>query len=269
MNIEDIDKIMGITPFLGDGLIPSDGKTFSMRRKPQRDETIEPKTEADAWYADAMEFLEKGNEVVGLYLLEEAYKMGSDEAGNQLALGKTYGWFGERDFKGAADIFRALAKKGNPNAMNNYAIALYQGLGVRQDLRWAEYWLKKAISKGNLCAAAMYGQLIVNGDLPAHSAEEGVALLFWAADYGASGAMNDLGLCYEEGTGIGRDGKKAFDWFMKAVKYGDGACAEFNISRCYRYGIGVEADDDTAEAWEHLAVEHGFDIETYNWRYDL
>lgn len=122
----------------------------------------------------------------------------------------------------------------------------------------------KAIEKGNLCAAATYGQLIIENVYPKQSKCLGLWLLFWAADNGVASAMNDIGLCYEEGVGMHVDYKKAFEWFKKAVDYGGGACAEFNLSRCYRYGLGEEIDYEQADAWQNLAIEHGFDIDAYN-----
>ena len=68
-----------------------------------------------------------------------------------------------------------------------------------------------------------------------------------AADNGNAGAMNELGLFYEEAFSMVRDRGKAYEWFKKSVDNGGGACAEFNLSRCYRYGIGIEENDETAD----------------------
>ena len=81
--------------------------------------------------------------------------------------------------------------------------------------------------------------------------------------------MNDLGLSYETGCLVNKNLKRAYEWFMKSVEHGGGACAEFNVSRCYRFGLGVEVDEEKADAWQNLAIEHGFDIEAYNNLYDL
>lgn len=111
---------------------------------------------------------------------------------------------------------------------------------------------------------ATYGQLNIENVYPKNSKSLGLWLLFWAADNGVAQAMNDIGLCYEEGQGMHVDYDKALEWFKKSVEFGGGACAEFNVSRCYRYGLGVEVDKDKADAWQNLAIEHGFDIDSYN-----
>lgn len=81
-----------------------------------------------------MRLLKKGDIQNGRRLLEEAYKMGNLEAGNSLALGLKHGWFGDRDYETAAKIFRKLAHKGESNAMNFYAFAYKDGLGVKKSI---------------------------------------------------------------------------------------------------------------------------------------
>ena len=269
MNTKDVNRILGIHPDLVDREFPSDGRTFHLMNDPDWPFGDLPMDEAEKRYADGMELLSKGDIQNGRRLLEEAYKMGNRDAGNNLGLGLTHGWFGERDYGTAVKIFRKLAHKGERNAMNNYAFAYKDGLGVKKSMYWAEFWLLKAIERGNLCAAATYGQLIIEDVYPKQSKSLGLCLLFWAADNGVATAMNDIGLCYEEGIGMHVDYKKAFEWFKKAEDYGGGACAEFNLSRCYQYGLGVEIDYEKADAWRNLAIEHGFDIDAYNKAYDL
>ena len=264
MNIKDVNRILGIHPALVDRELPSDGRTFHLMSDPDLPFEDLPMDEAELRFSDGMRLLKKGDIQNGRRLLEEAYKMGNLEAGNCLALGLKHGWLGDRDYETAAKIFRKLAHKGESNAMNFYAFAYKDGLGVKKSIYWSEFWLLKAIEKGNLCAAATYGQLIIENVYPKQSKSLGLWLLFWAADNGVASAMNDIGLCYEEGVGMHVDYKKAFEWFKKAVDYGGGACAEFNLSRCYRYGLGEEIDYEQADAWQNLAIEHGFDMDAYN-----
>lgn len=264
MNTKDLDRILERNSDLVDREFPMDGRTCHMMNAPCRPAGYEPEDEAGVMYADGMEFLERGDIQTGRWLLEEAYKAGNLKAGNSLALGLSYGWFGERDEKAATSLFRKLSHKGERNAMNNYAYAYLHGLGVKKNLYWAEFWFQRAIAEGNLCAAATYGQLNIENVFPKNSKSLGLWLLFWAADNGVAQAMNDIGLCYEEGQGMHVDYDKALEWFKKSVEFGGGACAEFNVSRCYRYGLGVEVDEDKADAWQNLAIEHGFDIDSYN-----
>ena len=269
MKTKDLDLIMERNPDLGDRGFQSDGRSFTLMSKPTDLKDFKPANKADRLYAKGYRYLTQGKPKLAKHFLEIAYEMGNFGAGNDLAYGLSHGWFGERDQKTATKIFKSLAEKGDPNAMNNYAFSCLLGRGVKKNLEEAESWMWKAIWKGNIHAAASYGQLVLENTFTKYSMTMGLWLCFWAADYGESGAMNDIGLCYEEGMGVKRDFDKAFEWFKKSVDHGGGACAEFNVSRCYRYGLGVEADDAKAEAWQNLAIEHGFDIKAYNNLYDL
>jgi serine/threonine protein kinase len=41
-----------------------------------------------------------------------------------------------------------------------------------------------------------------------------------AADQGQADAQNSLGVCYENGTGVGQDAQKAVEWYQKASEQG-------------------------------------------------
>ena len=269
MNIIDLDLILDRKTDLGDRGFQSDGRTTSLMSRPRELKGFEPKNEGEYMYKEAYSFLADDNPVMGRHFLEKAYELGNFAAGNDLAYGLCHGWFGERDYNTATKIYRKLARKGDPDAMNNYAFSYLLGTGVKKNLRLAEFWMWKAIWKGNIHAAASYAQLVLENTFSKISKSLGMWLCFWAADNGESGAMNDLGLSYETGFMVKKDLKKAYEWFMKSVEHGGGACAEFNVSRCYRYGLGVEEDERKADAWQNLAIEHGFDIEAYNNLYDL
>ena len=269
MDIKDFNRIMEINPDRIDRSFQSDGRTFHIVNEPSAPKRSDSESESEQWYHDGLEYLAKGNIDVGRYLLEEAYKMGNQSAGNDYAYGLSHGWFGKRDHETAVKIFRKLARNGNRNAMNNYAFAYLDGLGVKKNLRLAKFWLTRAIENGNMDSAVSYAQLVFDRVFPSGSWSFALWLCFWAADNGHPGAMNEIGLFYEETFGAFKDYEKAYEWFKKSVEYGGGACAEFNVSRCYRYGLGVEEDDETADAWQNLAIEHGFDIDAYNKLYDL
>ena len=269
MKIKDLDLIMERNPDLGDRGFQSDGRSYTMMSKPTELKDFKPTNKAERLYAKGRSYLVQGKPKMARHFLEIAYEMGNFGAGNDLAYGLSHGWFDNRDQKTSTKIFEKLALSGDRDAMNNYAFSCLEGRGTKKDVEKAEYWMWRAVIKGNIHAAASFGQLIFEGTFTEHSIDEGLRLCFWAADYGESGAMNDIGLCYEEGVGLRRDFDKAFEWFKKSVEHGGGACAEFNVSRCYRFGLGVEVDEEKADAWQNLAVEHGFDIEAYNKRYDL
>ena len=114
-------------------------------------------------------------------------------------------------------IFRKLARQGDRDAMNNYAFAYLNGLGVKKNTHLAKFWLMKAIEKGNMDSAVSYAQLVFGGVFPRENWNLSVWLCFWAADNGNAGAMNELGLFYEEAAGMLKNYDKAFEWFKKSA----------------------------------------------------
>lgn len=168
---------------------------------------FEPKNEGEYMYKEAYGFLANDNPVMGRHFLGKAYELGNFAAGNDLAYGLCHGWFGERDYDTATKIYRKLARKGDPDAMNNYAFCYLLGTGVKKNLRLAESWMWKAIWKGNIHAAASYAQLVLENTFSKISKNLGMWLCFWAADNGESGAMNDLGLEYLAARGFSPGGE--------------------------------------------------------------
>lgn len=56
---------------------------------------------------------------------------------------------------------------------------------------------------------------------------------------GDTKAMNNLGVCYEGGTGVKVSLELAFEWYMKAAELDD-VYGCFNVGECYFHGKGVE-----------------------------
>ena len=56
---------------------------------------------------------------------------------------------------------------------------------------------------------------------------------------GDTKAMNNLGVCYERGTGVKVNLEMAFEWYMKAAEQGD-VYGCFNVGECYYHGKGME-----------------------------
>ena len=65
---------------------------------------------------------------------------------------------------------------------------------------------------------------------------------------GDTKAMNNLGVCYERGTGVKVSFELAFEWYMKAAEQGD-VYGCFNVGECYYHGKGVEQDVRLAFEW--------------------
>ena len=73
---------------------------------------------------------------------------------------------------------------------------------------------------------------------------------------GDTKAMNNLGVCYERGTGVKVSFELAFEWYMKAAELGD-VYGCFNVGECYYQGKGVEQDAVKAFEWYMKAADKG------------
>ena len=215
------------------------------------------KDQADCLYAYSMYFLIDGHIDEGKRKLEESFKMGNQRAGQALEYGYGAGWFGKRDYEEQIKIIRKLIRKKNGEAMNDLAIAYSYGLGVKKSNRWYVYWLKQAMEHKCLAAFENLALYYIFEEKGRPNLRQGIEYAKFAVYRGGEQAMNTLGLCYEEGVGVEKDGKKAFELFSQAVKNGASGFAEHHLARCYRKGIGTEIDLEKAEAFEKLAIEHG------------
>ena len=68
--------------------------------------------------------------------------------------------------------------------------------------------------------------------------------------------MNNLGVCYKNGTGVEKDARQEVEWYRKAAELGS-AAAMNNLGVCYENGTGVEKDARQALSWYDKGAESG------------
>jgi GYF domain 2/Sel1 repeat len=83
-----------------------------------------------------------------------------------------------------------------------------------------------------------------------------VESLLRAANQGVAEAQNDLGIMYENGSGVAQDYPTAVAWYHKAADQGF-AIAQYNLGTMYEYGEGVPKDDAEAVRWYRKAADQG------------
>ena len=236
--------------------------SHAMLIPPHKVEEFEQEEETEVLYARAMELISDGKPLEGKEYLEEAYDLGSFKAGKTLSYGLSAGWFGVQDYKASLIILWNLVERGHAGAMNDIGFAYMHGLGLRKSMRWAIYWFEKSAKGGCPDAMGNLADIYLFSNDKYQNIERGLLYAFMGADLDNEMAMNELGLCYEDGIGMPIDYVNAFKWFSKAVENGAGACAEHNLARCYRRGRGTSVDKEKAKELEALAVEHGYPKET-------
>lgn len=77
-----------------------------------------------------------------------------------------------------------------------------------------------------------------------------------AALMGDGEAMRRVAVCYQTGTGVGKDLEQAIIWYGKAARAGN-VEADFDIGTLYRDGIGFPQDFSEAAYWFRKAARNG------------
>ena len=76
------------------------------------------------------------------------------------------------------------------------------------------------------------------------------------AEQGNARAQHNLGVMYDNGTGVPENDTEAVKWFRLATAQGH-ARAQHNLGLMYANGTGVPPDDVLAYAWLNLAAAQG------------
>lgn len=117
-----------------------------------------------------------------------------------------------KDYATALAIFRGLAEQGDAEAQFQLARMHGDGLGVVEDMRDAERWLREAAKQGHVEAQGQLGLLLVTDPAVTQpEAEEGLALLRKLAAQGDTNAMALLYLVHTNDPRF-RDPAEAQRW---------------------------------------------------------
>ena len=182
------------------------------------------------------------------------------------------------------------AAKGNAEAQFNTGIAYLRGIGVHKDSAKALDWFQAAAAQGHIRAAAQLAALYVIGSDVRRDDVAGLTWTFIARSLGAA-SYNDetletlltkdqvaqaerkavewyrahtanpaiayvLASHYYEGTGIEKDDKEAFRWYLDAARKGY-AEAQLQAGAKYLYGRGVPKNESEALIWFRRGAERG------------
>ncbi len=174
----------------------------------------------------------------------------------------------------ALKIYAELAK--NEDAFSAYRIgmAYLEGKGVTKSAESAFSWLNKALSYGSIDAMNRFryigtksktdarttpmiytiGEELLNSDHP----KDAIIYLEIAANEGNLKAYQLLVKAYDQGIGVLRDAKKAFDYCLKASELGD-AYSMFQLAEKYEQGLGVDSSFVKAATWYESSKNAGYE----------
>jgi len=116
--------------------------------------------------------------------------------------------------------------------------------------------LKKLAEQGDVNAQYNLGVMYNNGTGVEQNFKEAVKWYRKAAEQGQVYAQSNLGVIYAKGQGVDQDFKEALKWWQKAADQGN-AYAQYNLGRMYKRGEGVTEDHVTAYAWWNIAATNG------------
>lgn len=139
-------------------------------------------------------------------------------------------------------------------------------LMVERPRDFSEYDLRRrsmaGAQKGNLDGLYLCGRLELEGPGGLFRCQ-GFQKLLKAAQGGHLEAQQEVGSCYADGKGTGKDPKKAYEWFLKAAERGH-VGAQVNVGFCLAYGDGVGKDMRKAFEWFQKAAAQGSDLAQFN-----
>ena len=124
-------------------------------------------------------------------------------------------------------------------------------------------WWQKGAEAGIAEAQYNLGLCYENGTGVEKNPEEAVKWYHRAAEQGLAEAQSRFGNAYINGYGVDKNFEEAVKWYRKAVEQGL-AVAQNSLGIQYWKGEGVEQNLEEAVKWFHRAAEQGYDWAQHN-----
>ncbi len=206
------------------------------------------------------DFFSAGHGVPQSAAVAGKWYLSAAEAGNlsaMVALGEMFraGKGVEQNDKKALTLFTRCASLGNPKAQFLAAEMHFSGIGTERNLPLALSLYEQSAEQGYGPAIEAKARLseavseMYNKGIAAFrekNYEEAIRVYNIAAELGHSGAIANLGFCYQNGIGCTRNLKKAIAYYRRAAMYGKES-ARYNLGLCYMNNEGVRFDPAMAE----------------------
>ena len=124
------------------------------------------------------------------------------------------------------------------------------------DYASAVRWYTFAADEGNAAAQYNLGVIYENGSGVAQQYKTAVQWYTLAADQGYVEAQYNLGVIYENGSGVAQQYDTALRWYTLASAQGH-ANAQNNLGAMYYKGAGVQKSNAYAHIWFNIAASSG------------
>lgn len=207
---------------------------------------------AAADLAEAKALCAAGNYEAAFPLFRSAAQAGNPEAMGFLGIAHLTGEGTHPEPELGVELLRDGAQKGDLRSITTLATAYQNGYGVKQQSRWAKYWLRKAATEmGDEEAMRRLGVF--------YRDERNDSALIWlpkAIDSGSMDARVDLAIMYHHGRMVPIDTVQALDLYRTAAGAGS-TRALFAMGEAYKTGFGVLPSYDSAIAYYLRAACEG------------
>uniref|UniRef100_A0A7S4KHL1 PH domain-containing protein n=1 Tax=Paramoeba aestuarina TaxID=180227 RepID=A0A7S4KHL1_9EUKA len=156
------------------------------------------------------------------------------------------------------ELYQKAAAQGDKTAQNNVGYCYQYGIGVAQDDQLARHWYTRAIEQSDFLPSFVnLGLMLLDSDADGHpNPQKARGLFLKAAARGSPEGQNNLGYCFQTGTGGNSNSKEAYDLFCKAAKSGYPP-AYHNLGQCYEFGLGIEESKEEAFKWYEKGAKAG------------
>jgi len=163
------------------------------------------------------------------------------------------------DYVYVRQSLQALAEQTNtPLAQYRYGRVLLEGRGGPVDVPAAVMWLERAVAQNHIQASTLLARVYLSGieGGPTRDPARAAELFHGAAARGDSEAQYYLGLLYRRGTGVEKDLKAAFSWFLAASE-AQHREAQYELARAYSRGEGTKANPTEGRRWLEESASAG------------
>ena len=180
------------------------------------------------------------------------------DANGQFYLGEHLRWCAktEQDLKNAHLWLEASANQQYKPAYYLLGEMHRLGIGVEANLHKANAWYKIGSDAGHTDCQCAYGLGFLIGEIEPKDEEHAHNLFFSASLQGSSWGTYLLGRTYEDGAGVKKDLKKAFECYKAGAEQNyEKAC--FALAMAYLYGDGVAVNLAAAARWFKVSSDLG------------
>eukprot|EP01080_Neovahlkampfia_damariscottae_P011994 gene11994-5394_t len=162
---------------------------------------------------------------------------------SKLQLGNLF--FLDKNYTNSYEIFQALAKEGNPDALNKLGIFYKEGIIVDKSAKRAKELFEESSSKGHSDAQNSLGNLYYHGDGIEQDFNKAFEYYSKSAVQGNPLGQKNVGICFQNGHGVNQNDKLAFEYFEKSANQGN-SDAQMFLGLCYYLGKGKSINKQKA-----------------------